>query len=227
VGILTTGDEVVDVGEPLAPGQIRNSNAPMLAALVKRCGGDVMPLGTARDTEADLRQRLAHADRLDLLLTTGGVSVGDYDLVKQVLQAEGRIDLWEVRIKPGKPLAFGYLRTTPILGLPGNPVAAAVAFEQFARPAIRKMLGDRCLEIPTVMARLVGRIENRGGRRHYVRVAVESSPEGYVARMAGGQGSGVLSTLAKANGLLVIPEDLPVAEAGTILPAQMLDWDLG
>jgi molybdopterin molybdotransferase len=227
VGILATGDEIVDPGEPLGPGQIRNSNAPMLAALVHRTGGAAVSLGTARDTEADLRGRLALADGLDLLLTTGGVSVGDYDLVKQVLQAEGRIDLWEVRIKPGKPLAFGCLGTTPILGLPGNPVAAVVAFEQFARPAIRKMLGDRCLEVPTVPARLIGRIENRGGRRHFVRVAVERTPEGYVARVAGGQGSGVLSTLAKANALLVIPEDLPVAEAGTILPAQMLDWDLG
>ena len=122
----------------------------MLAALVTRCGGEAVPLGTARDSEDDLRGRLAQADGLDLLLTTGGVSVGDYDLVKQVLQAEGRIDLWEVRIKPGKPLAFGCLGRTPVLGLPGNPVAAAVAFEQFARPAIRKMLGDRCLEIPTV-----------------------------------------------------------------------------
>jgi molybdopterin molybdotransferase len=144
-----------------------------------------------------------------------------------VLQAEGRIDLWEVRIKPGKPLAFGRLGRTPVLGLPGNPVAAAVAFEQFAHPAIRKMLGDRRLEIPTVQVRLSGRIENRGGRRHYVRVAVNASPQGYIARVAGGQGSGVLSTLAKANGLLVIPENLSAAEDGAMLPAQMLDWDLG
>lgn len=227
VGILTTGDEIVDPGEPLSPGQIRNSNAPMLAGFVRRCGGEAVSLGTARDTEADLRGRLTAAVGFDLLLTTGGVSVGDYDLVKQVLCAEGRIDLWEVRIKPGKPLAFGCLGTTPVLGLPGNPVAAAVAFEQFARPAIRKMLGDRCLEIPTVMARLCGRIENRGGRRHYVRVAVESGSQGYVARVVGGQGSGVLSTLAKSNGLLVIPEELPAAEDGAMLPAQMLDWDLG
>src|ERR671910_809512 len=227
VGVLATGDEIVDAGEPLRLGQIRNSNAPMLAALVSRCGGEVVSLGIARDTEDDLRGRLAQADGLDLLLTTGGVSVGDYDLVKQVLQAEGRIDLWEVRIKPGKPLAFGCLGRTPVLGLPGNPVAAAVAFEQFARPAIRKMLGDRCCEIPTVMARLSSRNENRGGRRPYVRVAGEGGPPGYVGPVAGGQGSGVLSTLAKANALLVIPETLPTAEDGVLLPAQMLDWDLG
>jgi molybdopterin molybdotransferase len=227
VGILATGDELVDAGEPLGAGQIRNSNAPMLAALVTRCGGEAVPLGTARDTEEDLRGCLAKAEGLDLLLTTGGVSVGDYDLVKQVLQAEGQIDLWQVRIKPGKPLGFGSLGRTPVLGLPGNPVAAAVAFEQFARPAIRKMLGHRTLEIPTVIARLEGRVENRGGRRHYVRVTVEASPQGYVARVAGGQGSGVLSTLANANGLLVIPEALSAAEDGTMLRAQMLDWDLG
>jgi molybdopterin molybdotransferase len=227
VGILATGDEIVDVGEPLGPGQIRNSNAPMLAALVTRCGGEAVPLGIARDTEDDLHGRLAQADGLDLLLTTGGVSVGDYDLVKQVLQAEGRIDLWEVRIKPGKPLAFGYLGGTPVLGLPGNPVAAAVAFEQFARPAIRRMLGHRVLEIPTVTARLAGRVENRGGRRHFVRVAVAASAAGYTAHVAGSQGSGVLSTLAKANGLLVVPEDVPVAEDGALLSVQMLDWDLG
>ncbi len=102
-----------------------------------------------------------------------------------------------------------------------------MAFEQFARPAIRVMLGDRSVAIPTVTARLEGRVENRGGRRHYVRVAVEASPEGYVARIAGRQGSGVLSTLAKSNGLLVISENLHVAENGTLLPVQMLDWDLG
>jgi molybdopterin molybdotransferase len=227
VGVLATGDEIVDPGEPLAPGQIRNSNAPMIAAMVRRFGADSVPLGIARDDERDLRDRLRQAQGLDLVLTTGGVSVGDYDLVKRVLQTEGRIELWEVRIKPGKPLAFGWLGTTPVIGLPGNPVAAPVACEQFARPAVRKMLGHRSLTIPTVDARLEGRIENRGGRRHFVRVAVEATADGYVARVVGGQGSGVLSTLAKANGLLVIPEALPVAECGVVLPVQMLDWDLG
>jgi len=227
VGVLTTGDEIVDPGEPLAPGQIRNSNAPMLAAMIARLGGEPVSLGIARDCADDLRERLANGMDLDLILTTGGVSVGDYDLVKHVLQREGRIDIWEVRIKPGKPCAFGWIGETPLLGLPGNPVAAAVAFEQFARPAIRRMLGDQNLVIPTVTARLAERIENRGGRRHFVRVAVSATPDGYEARLAGGQGSSVLSTLAKANGLLVIPEDVPLAEAGTCFPAQMLDWELG
>ena len=227
VGILTTGDEVVDAGDPLRPGQIRNSNGPMMAAMVRRYGGEAVTLGTAPDREEELRARLRAVAGLDLLLTTGGVSVGDYDLVKQMLQREGRIELWQVRIKPGKPLAFGRLGDTPVLGLPGNPVAAAVAFEQFARPAIRRMLGDRVLEPPTVMATLAGRVENQGGRRHFVRVAVEPGPDGYVARVAGAQGAGVLSTLAKANGLLVIPEALAVAEDGAVLPVQLLDWAPG
>lgn len=226
VGVLATGDELVDPGEPLGAGQIRNSNAPMIVAMVRRCGGEPVSLGIARDNEADLRERLSRVDDLDLLLTTGGVSVGDYDLVKRVLQAEGRIDLWNVRIKPGKPLAFGWLGATPVLGLPGNPVAAAVAFEQFARPAIRKMLGARSLEIPTVMARFSGHVENRGARRNYLRVVVDTGPDGFVARCVGGQGSGVLSTLAKCNGLLVIHEDIAVVIEGDVLPVQMLDWDL-
>jgi molybdopterin molybdotransferase len=211
----------------MGPGQIRNSNGPMVAALIRRCGGEAVVLGTARDREEELREHLARAADLDLLLTTGGVSVGDYDLVKNVLQCEGRIDLWQVRIKPGKPLAFGWLGGTPVLGLPGNPVAAAVAFEQFARPAIRRMLGDHALDIPTVMATLTGRVDNRGGRRHFVRVLVETDLGGYVAMLAGGQGAGVLSTLAKANGLMVIPEDVAAAEEGDVLPVQMLDWDWG
>jgi molybdopterin molybdotransferase len=227
VGILATGDEIIDAGLPLAPGQICNSNGPMIAAMVTRTGGEAVPLGIARDRDSELESRLEAAAGLDLLLTTGGVSVGDFDLVKQVLQRKGEIGLWEVRIKPGKPLAFGRLSETPVLGLPGNPVAAAVAFEQFARPAIRKMLGDPLLEIPAVMARLVGRIENRGGRRQFVRVAVTPTPEGYEARVSGAQGSGVLSSLARANGLMIVAEDLALVKDGALLPVQMLDWDLG
>ena len=180
----------------------------------------------ARDDADHLRARLAAARGADLIVTTGGVSVGDYDLVKQVLRQEGRIDLWQVRIKPGKPFAFGWLGEPPLLGLPGNPVAAAVAFEQFARPAIGRMLGRRDLAIPTVPARLRGRIENRGRRRHFARVHVGWEGDGYAATPAGAQGAGILSTLARANALLVIPEAVSVADEGSVLPAQMLDWDL-
>jgi molybdopterin molybdotransferase len=136
--------------------------------------------------------------------------------------------LWQVRIKPGKPLAFGRIGDVPLLGLPGNPVAAAVAFAQFARPAIRKLLGHANLDVPTVQARLLDRVENRGGRRHFVRVRVEPDGEaGYTARLAGAQGAGILTSLVLGNGLMVIPEHLSVAEPEAVLPVQMLDWDLG
>lgn len=225
VAILATGDEIVEPGQALGPGQIWNSNSAMVAAMVEAAGGEPRVLGVARDTAADLRAKL-RADRgADLLITTGGVSVGDYDLVKDVLRAEGDIEFWQVRIKPGKPLAFGRLDGTPLLGLPGNPVAAAVAFEQFARPAIRLLLGRRDLMRPVVQARPASRIENASARRLFLRVQVEPGADGFIAHLAGPRGSGALSSLARANGLLIVPETTAVVEPGDLLSVQMLDWD--
>ena len=227
VAVLATGDELVDPGVAPRPGQISNSNGAAVAAMVRRCGGEPVMLGIARDTPEEVRNKLRAAAGADFLITTGGVSVGDYDIVKDVLRDEGQIDFWQVRMKPGKPLAFGHIQGTPMLGLPGNPVAAAVAFEQFARPAILKSLGRMDLTIPTVLARLADRIENRGGRRHFARVRVDATTEGYVAHLSGAQGAGVLSSLASANGLLVVPEEMPAGEVGMTLPVQMLDWEVG
>jgi molybdopterin molybdotransferase len=228
VGILSTGNEVVDLGPALQPGQIRNSNSYTLAAMVTKYGGEPVPLGVAKDTVTDLSRRLSADLDLDMIVTSGGVSLGDYDMVKDVLRARGEIAIWQVRMKPGKPLAFGHLGETPLLGLPGNPVAAAVSFEQFGRPAILKMLGRRDLNHPSVEATLTERIDNRGHRRHYVRALVEGDfANGYTVRTAGEQGAGVLSSLARANCLLIIPEDLEVAEHGMRFQVQMIDWDLG
>jgi molybdopterin molybdotransferase len=227
VAVLVTGDEVVGVGATLEPGQIWNSNGPMIVAQVRQCGGEPIVLGVARDTTDSVRERLSEVVDADLLITTGGVSVGDFDVVKDVLQAEGRTELWQVRIKPGRPLAFGWIGDTPLIGLPGNPVAAYVAFAQFARPAILTMLGRRDVSMPTVRVRLLDRIENRGDREQYARVRVEGTPDGYVARIAGGQGSGMLTSLARSNGLLVIPETCDVAEPGMSFTVQMPDWDRG
>lgn len=233
VAILTTGDELVPPGVLPGPGQIRDSNGPALAALVRQAGGEPLDLGIARDTTADLRARLAGAaaSGADLILTVGGVSVGDYDLVKEVLRADGRVDLWRVRIKPGKPLAFGRLGGLPLIGLPGNPVAAIVAFHQFVRPAIRTMLGRGDLTLPEISARLLDRVENPGGRRHFVRVLVRPDPDGppgrYVAGLAGPPGAGRLSSLVAGNGLLVVPEDRAVVEPGEVLAVQMPDRDAG
>jgi molybdopterin molybdotransferase len=173
----------------------------------------------------DLTDKLAQARSADLIVTSGGVSLGDYDMVKDVLQAEGSVAIWQVRMKPGKPLAFGGVGGTPLLGLPGNPVAAAVSFEQFARPAIKRMLGRSDLFAPTIIATLMERIDNRGHRRHYVRAFVEKNGASeYNVRIAGDQGAGVLTSLVRANGLLVLPEHLEVAEPGMRLTVQMIDW---
>lgn len=229
VGILATGNEIVPPGLPLGPGQIWDSNGPALAALVAQAGAVPISLGIVRDDAAALRSRLSEANSagLDLLVTSGGVSAGDFDLVKDVLRASGEIAFWSVRIKPGKPLAFGVLDGLPMIGLPGNPVAGIVAFLQFARPVLMKMIGRSDLQLPEIEATMLDQIENRGDRRSFVRVRVEPSPEGWVARSTGAQGSAQLSTLARANGLLVIPEDVARAEPGMRFRVQMPDWELG
>ncbi len=224
VAVLATGDELVAPGGSLGPGQIFNSNTALVAALISRIGGEPVDLGIAKDAEEQLLAKLGAAADVDLIVTTGGVSVGDYDLVKDVMQREGVIDLWQVRIKPGRPLAFGHVGGVPLIGLPGNPVAAAVAFEQFARPAIQMMLGLKELSIPAVRARLLDRIENHGGRRAFVRGRAWIEGDSYVAASTGRQGSANLGSLVRGNCLIVIPEEWAVAEVGAMVEAQMLDW---
>jgi molybdopterin molybdotransferase len=229
VAILATGDELLEVHEPLEPGRIRNSNEYTNAALVTRTGGIPIRLGIARDTKADLTAKIRSGldQGADLFLTSGGVSVGDYDVVKDVLGAEGRMQFWQVRMKPGKPLAFGLLPGgVPLIGLPGNPVSAMVSFEQFARPAILKMLGHVDLVKPTLRAILDEPVTN-SGRRGFLRVVVTRREDGYHARTTGEQGSGVLTSMAMANGLAVIPEDTYQLQAGCQVTVQMLDWPEG
>lgn len=225
VAILATGDEVVDIGSSLEPGQIRNSNSYMVAAAVQRCGGDAQLLGVARDTRTELQSKLHGASAPDFLVSSGGVSHGDYDMVKDVLQREGQIDIWQVRMKPGKPLAFGMLGDVPLLGLPGNPAAALVSFEQFGRPAILRMLGREDVRIPEAEATLAERIPNRGGRRHFVRGIVEQTSNGLTARTTGIHGSAMLSAVVKSNCFIVIPEDCDLAEAGQRVTVQLFDRD--
>ncbi|MCL5256516.1 MAG: molybdopterin molybdotransferase MoeA [Chloroflexi bacterium] len=224
VAVLATGDELVEIDEPVSPGKIRNSNSYSVASLVARYGGVPVMLGIARDRIEELTAKLAEGLTTDLVITSGGVSVGDYDMVKNVLKAEGKIDFWQVRMKPGKPLAFGHIRGVPLLGLPGNPVSAMVSFEQFGRPAILKMLGKTKLAKPTVSATLTEDVENYSGRRHYIRAILEKRDGRYYAWTTGEQGSGILTSMAKANGLVVIPEDQKLVKAGTEVMVQMLDW---
>jgi molybdopterin molybdotransferase len=227
VAIVSTGDEVVDLGSTPQPGQIRNSNSYTLAALVQRYGGIPRLLGVARDTVGDLTATLAAARDADLIITSGGVSVGDYDMVKDVLRAEGEIAIWQVRMKPGKPLAYGRLGDKPFLGLPGNPVAAYVSFELFARPIILRQLGHTTLDKPTVMARLTETVDNRGGRRHFVRALVTEGPQGPTVRPTGEQGSGVLTALIRANGLLVVPDGIERFAVGDLVEVLLLHHEQG
>jgi molybdopterin molybdotransferase len=237
VAILATGDEVVEIDAPLAPGKIRNANSYSNAAQVVKCGGIPVMLGIARDRVEELTEKIRAglAQGVDLFLTSGGVSVGDFDVVKEVLAAEGEIGFWRVRMKPGKPLAFGRIglppasggpgggKTVPVLGLPGNPVSVMVSFEMFVRPAILKMLGVTEWERPVVEATLMDEVKHKDERRHYLRVRVEQHEGEYRAYLTGGQGSGILSSMVKANGLAIIPEEWTHAPSGARVRVVMLD----
>ena len=234
VAILATGNELVDTSEPLPRGKIYNSNSYSVAALVLRYGGIPRILGIALDSESSLVAGLRRGVDADMLITTGGVSMGDYDVVKDVLAKQGEITFWTVRMKPGKPLAFGTIkghskagvtRNIPHLGLPGNPVSAMVTFELFARSAILKMMGKKNLAKPTVEAVIEAPIVNSDGRRIFARAVVEKRGGQYFAQLTGPQGSGILTSMSQANGLVVVSEDKSRVEAGDVVPVMMLDWN--
>lgn len=226
IGLLATGDELVAVEEPLQPGKIRNSNSYAQTAQIMNLGAAPVSLGIARDSEEDVRARLQQGldAGVDLFVSTAGVSVGAYDVVKAVLEAEGNVGFWRVRMRPGKPLAFGSYHGVPYLGLPGNPVSAMVSFERFARPAILKMAGHRTLQRPTVAVRISSAVRSEG-RETYARALVTRNADGvYEASFAPSQGSHVMMSLVQANALVIIPENAGEVEAGSQLQAIMIDW---
>lgn len=215
VGLLSTGDELVERG-PLAPGKIRDSNRPMLRAVLAEAGCEVVDYGIARDDEHEIESRIARAaDECDALLTSGAVSVGDYDYVKVVLerlaaQRPGSGFTWaQVAIKPAKPLAFGHLGRVPVIGLPGNPVSSRVSFELFARPVLRRLAGRADSEVFPAPVRAVAASElrrRRDGKLHLDRVRVSVRDGRFVCQRAGVQASNVLSGMAAANGLALLPD---------------------
>ena len=232
VAILATGDELIAIDQPLAPGKIHDSNTYTIAAEVSRYGGIPRILGIGRDSIQSLTEKIDEGLDADMLITSGGVSKGDYDIVKDVLAEHGEVGFWTVRMKPGKPLAFGIMknvegsrkRQVPHLGLPGNPVSSMITFEQFARPAISKMMGKKTLTKPTIRAIIEANIANNDGRRVFARVIVTRRDGQYYASVTGPQGSGILTSIAKANGLAVIPETSKGVKAGEMVEVQMLDW---
>ncbi|OGO42915.1 MAG: hypothetical protein A2137_00435, partial [Chloroflexi bacterium RBG_16_58_8] len=214
VAVLSTGNELVNVGERLPEGKIYDSNLYSIASLVKRYGCIPRILGIARDDEAELVAKLNQAQDADMLLTTGGVSMGDYDMVKDILARDGQMVFWQVRVKPGKPLAFGKMKgrdkngrekTVPHLGLPGNAVSCMVSFELFVRPALLKMMGKKNVAKPTIEVIMEDTIENDAGRRLYNRAIVAGRDGHYYARLTGPQGSGILTSMSQANGLVLVP----------------------
>jgi len=232
VGVLSTGDELLDPGRPLEEGSIYDANQYSIAALIKRFGGEPRLLGVAKDTVEDLTKRVHEGLSADMLVTSAGVSRGDYDIVKDVLAREGEVAFWTVAMKPGKPLAFGVFETdrrrVPHIGLPGNPVSSMVAFELFGRPTILKMMGKSDFRRPIVRAISEDRVENTGDpRRYYARCIVTEKDGRFFAKLTGTQSSGVLTSMARANGLTIIPAEIDVVEPGQEIDVLMLDWSRG
>jgi molybdopterin molybdotransferase len=215
VAILVTGDELVPPEEDPPPGRIRDSNSVALSALVAAAGGIPVPQPPVPDDRAATLEafRKAGADA-DLVLSSGGVAVGRYDFVKEVIEELGRIDLWRVAMQPGKPVVLGAIDDTPFLGLPGNPVSIHIGFEQFVRPAIRKMRGCRTLLRPVVTAELTERISKRAGRLHFVRVRLAYESGTFFATPTGPQGSHIQSSLIDCDGVARFDIDATAVEAG-------------
>ncbi|MBI5569985.1 MAG: molybdopterin molybdotransferase MoeA [Desulfomonile tiedjei] len=223
VAILSTGDELVDLDEPFTDGKVVCSNSYSLAAQVLDCGAAPISLGIATDDAEDQRARLADGMRADVILTSGGVSVGKYDLVKDTLaQFAMQVKFWKVAMKPGKPLVFGTIANKPVFGLPGNPTSAMISFEQFVRPALLKMMGHRNLFRPLVEATLADPVRTGPDRLHLVRCKLFEEDGVMMVSPSGSQSSGALRSMILADGLMILPpEDAPFS-AGNRVKVQLL-----
>ncbi|MFN2388307.1 MAG: gephyrin-like molybdotransferase Glp [Actinomycetota bacterium] len=206
VAVVVTGDELVEPETQPGPGQIRDSNSIALSALVREAGGEALlstPVPDELGAVEDAFRRAAA--RADLVVSSGGVAVGDHDFVKEAIEGLGRIDLWRVAMQPGKPVVLGAIGDVPFLGLPGNPVSIHISFEQFVRPAIRRLRGCSALLRPTISARLSGPLDKPAGRLHFVRVRLSAVPGGWVAVPTGPQGSHIQSSLIGCHGVARFP----------------------
>jgi molybdopterin molybdotransferase len=227
IGILGSGDEIADIDHPhdiLSGRKTASSNSHTLRALVCLAGGEPVDLGIAKDTPESLRQHIEHAAGCDVLVTSAGISVGEHDYVRQVLQeVGGDIDFWRLRMRPGAPVGFGRIGDMPWVGLPGNPVSAMVTFELFVRPAIRKMTGHRLCFRRAVPVHVTEPIRVSAALQHFLRAIVTPEAAGRTARLTGPQGSGILTSMIMANALLIVPEGQGETAAGAQLSAILLE----
>ena len=227
VAVVATGDELVDIDENPSPWQIVSSNSYSLAAQIIDCGGIPLQIGIAKDTREDLVAKFKAALRADIIVSSGGVSVGDYDLVKDVMKEVGnKMQFWRVAMRPGRPLAFGSMGGVPIFGLPGNPVSSMIAFEQFVRPSILKMMGHKNLFRRTVKAAVREDITKMEGAKHFIRARVECKNGKFTVTSTGDQGSGILKSMVRANGLIILPENSTSVKKGEEVTVQLLDGSL-
>jgi molybdopterin molybdotransferase len=227
VAIVSTGDELVEVAEKPGPGKIRNSNAWSLSAQVLEAGGEPVVLGIARDTEEETRAMLVRAGGSDVMLSTGGVSMGDFDVVKAVLESLGEMDFWKIAQRPGSPLTFGRIGGTPFFGLPGNPTASMVSFELYVRPMLRLMEGHAAISRPRVTATLATDARKKSGKRYYWRGRLRLEEGRLVVEPTGNQSSALLTSMHLANCLIVLPEDATSVRAGTLVDCIRLDMEEG
>ncbi len=223
--VMSTGDEVLAPDAELRPGTIHDSNLPMLVALLEELGVGVVDMGIVPDDPHVLRAALEDAaGKADVVLSSGGVSMGEYDLVKAVLRDLGHVEFWKVAMQPAKPFAFGTVAGTPLFGLPGNPVSSMVAFEQFVRPGLLTMMGARHVFRPRVGAVLDERVATAAEKTVFVRVQAAWRDGGWHARPSGGQSSNVLSALAAADAFAVVPVGVAVVPAGGAVELEMFRW---
>jgi len=227
VAIMATGDELVDIDTNPSPGKIVNSNSYSLATLVDDCGGVPVILGITRDNKSALKQKFSTALKNDVIISSGGVSVGDYDLVKDIMVNMGNsMYFWQVAMRPGKPLAFGAIKGVPLFGLPGNPVSTMVSFEQFVRPYLLKIQGHRNIFRPVLKAISVENLEKKAGVKNFLRAIVKREKDKYIVKTTGNQGSGILKSMVTANALIILGEKETKIKKGDKVTVQLLDDSL-
>lgn len=222
VALLSTGDELKNIGETLEEGQIYDSNRHTIYCMLQRLGVDIIDLGIIKDKQSDIRAAFKQASKsADVIITSGGVSVGDADYVKQIMEEMGNINFWKIAMKPGRPLAVGQIGNAFFFGLPGNPVSAMVTFYQYIQPAVREIMGQTLIETPSVQMKCVSALKKRPGRVEFQRGTIFTNDKGEkVVKSTGNQGSHVLSSMSEANCFIILPMESGNVEKNTFVEVQ-------